>query len=507
MSQQYFTDGDSGEEVKTVIDANFTELYNRDASGYGFSTSATASVNVSALQSALDVGGTITINTPGDYEINDTLYIGSNTKLICCPGVAFKKTGNFSNVILNKGALTRTYNENIHIQGLTIKVNSVDNTADLDVDGLRGQVGFYYVRHLNFHDFRCEDLGSAQYCIHIIKWEYIHLKNITIEGEKDGINLSVGHDGVFENMNFATEDDAISIYSANGEVVTIEVGDVYNLTFRDCVDNVSDGTGFTCRIMVSAWDDWTLNNTYQSGDICVNAGNAYINANEYNDSDVGTVAPTHSSGKVTGADGITWKYLNACDFYYTEIYNVTFDNCTYYDERTPLYVVFLDNEFMRSVYPGTETLPSVHDIKFINSTFSGPPKIVTNGGNLKDLIISNCVINQMTSFVIQCPDQYADSNPQMNVIFTNNLIKNISDFFVVTAKDGQEVYITAHGNTKDDSTITFFKSGTATIRFVNSDLIIPDAELSDLDPSIGDICRTTSGLQIYKSTGWVNLAT
>lgn len=68
MKYQSWTPGDDGDnatQIKAVIDDTFTDLCMRDASGYGFLTTATAAVNVAAMQSALDVGGIITINTPG----------------------------------------------------------------------------------------------------------------------------------------------------------------------------------------------------------------------------------------------------------------------------------------------------------------------------------------------------------------------------------------------------------------------------------------------------------
>ena len=73
-------------------------------------TAAALVVVIAGMQAALDVGGIITVITPGTYEVNATLQIGSDTALLCSPGVIFKKTGDYCNVIINKGALTKTYN-------------------------------------------------------------------------------------------------------------------------------------------------------------------------------------------------------------------------------------------------------------------------------------------------------------------------------------------------------------------------------------------------------------
>ena len=75
------------------------------------------------MQKALDLGGTIVVSKPGTYKIAATLYIGSNTEIIFGKGVFLKKVdeqGAFAQVVLNKGALTKTYNENITIDGLHV---------------------------------------------------------------------------------------------------------------------------------------------------------------------------------------------------------------------------------------------------------------------------------------------------------------------------------------------------------------------------------------------------
>jgi hypothetical protein len=61
----------------------------------------------------------------------------------------------FTHVLLNKGALTRTYDEHITISGLQIVVNGVDVRA-FQVYGLHGQIAFFYVRDLRIEqDVSC----------------------------------------------------------------------------------------------------------------------------------------------------------------------------------------------------------------------------------------------------------------------------------------------------------------------------------------------------------------
>jgi hypothetical protein len=498
--------GDSGAVIQSIIDSNFTELYNRDASGYGFLTTASASVNTAALQAALDIGGIITIRTPGSYELNDTLYIGSNTKLICCPGVIFKKTGNYSNVLVNKGALTRTWDEDIEIDGITIEVNGVDNITTLDVPGLRAQIGFFYVKHLTFKNFKIEDLGSSQYAIQIVRWYNVYFKNITIEGEKDGLDIGVGNNGLFEDINFTTHDDAIALFGAGYPSVTMEVGDVYNITFRNCNDYIKDGVGYSCRIMTGSWSDWSNGNTYQTGDICSNGGNIYICNNENGFSDIAANAPTHTSGDIAGADGIIWRFCNTDSIHSFNVYNITFDNCNYFDVRAPVDVRWIDSIWTRSVYPGTETQSYVKDIRIVNCTFDGPNVIVQNTGNLKNTVINNCIINDMSNVIYS--DNYGDdTNPQWDIIFHGNHLNNTSSFFMNNKRNGQLMNVVAAGNSYYNSSFVIHIQGTSTARLINFNLPIPHADLADLSPEVGDLCMTVNGLNIYKAAGWTNLAT
>lgn len=117
---------------------------NINAADYGFLPTASGMDNQKALQKAADNGGTIVIDQPGEYLLGGTVYLGSNTSLIFGNNVKIKKdasNGKFTHVFLNKGALTKTYNEHISIEGLNLIVNGVDQQRK-EVYGLRGQVAF-----------------------------------------------------------------------------------------------------------------------------------------------------------------------------------------------------------------------------------------------------------------------------------------------------------------------------------------------------------------------------
>ncbi|MBC7890545.1 MAG: hypothetical protein H7Z13_21950 [Ferruginibacter sp.] len=92
-----------------------------DAASLGFLPTQTVVNNTKALQAAFDKGGTITVSKPGIYKIAGTTYIGDNTSVIFGVGVVIGKSaeaGRFTHIILNKGALIRTYNHNITVTGM-----------------------------------------------------------------------------------------------------------------------------------------------------------------------------------------------------------------------------------------------------------------------------------------------------------------------------------------------------------------------------------------------------
>lgn len=60
------------------------------AESYGASAGSSASINTSALQSALNNGGVVTLLTPGIYQFNSTLVVKSNTTFYIGPGVELR---------------------------------------------------------------------------------------------------------------------------------------------------------------------------------------------------------------------------------------------------------------------------------------------------------------------------------------------------------------------------------------------------------------------------------
>ena len=87
-----------------------------DACDFGFSPEAGGRENARALQGTIEQGGTIVVSQPGTYRLAATVYVGSHTTVVFANGVFIKKVkepDEFSHVLVNKGGLTREYDENI----------------------------------------------------------------------------------------------------------------------------------------------------------------------------------------------------------------------------------------------------------------------------------------------------------------------------------------------------------------------------------------------------------
>ena len=136
-----------------------------------------------------------------------------HTSLLFGNNIFIKKVdeeGAFTHVILNKGALTKTYDVHITIENLYIIVNGMD-ILKFEVFGLRGQLAFFYIRDLKIQGFRCMDLGKLQYCIHICTFEDIIVDDVIIKGDKDGVHLGRGKRFRISNGVFECFDDAVAL--------------------------------------------------------------------------------------------------------------------------------------------------------------------------------------------------------------------------------------------------------------------------------------------------------
>lgn len=337
-----------------------------DAASFGFSPEASGVENTKALQQAVDQTGTIVVSRPGTYKIAGTIYIGSHTSLSFGANVLLQKVnegGAFSHVFLNKGALTKTYDEQIEIEGLNLAVNGIDTTKSA-IFGLRGQVAFFYVKDLRIHRFRCMDLGKAQFCIQVCSFEDAIIDDVVIKGDKDGVHFGWGKRFTVRNGIFQTYDDAIALNAHDYATSNPELGWLENGVIENCHDLNAEATvGFFCRILAGAWSDWREGMEVQQADTVVSEGRLYrVMANPDGKVYRSVTRPTHASGSQV-LDGIKWIVVQTGDAHTAGVRNVVFRDIFLEKPRVAFSIHFDQGAYSRSYYPGSP-IPQQKNLTF-----------------------------------------------------------------------------------------------------------------------------------------------
>ncbi len=328
-----------------------------DVASFGFSTEATGMENAAAMQKALDMGGTIVVSQPGVYKIATTLYIGSNTSVIFGNGVTLKKVdeqGSFAQLFINRGALTKTYDEHISLEGLHMMVNGVDNCSDL-VLGLRGVLGFYYVKDLRIKGLRCFDLSGCQYCVHICRFEDIIVEDVIIKGQKDGLHFGTGKRFTIRDGVFQTFDDAIALNGQDYSTGNPDMGWIEDGIIENCYDLNQDKTvGYFCRLLAGGWIDWEKGMKVQQSDAVISNGKMYRVKMEPDGTLYESVTrPDFESGTKV-LDGITWVKTQDEYTYTGGVKNVVFRNIQLEKPRVSFSIEFNMGRYNRSYFKGAQ---------------------------------------------------------------------------------------------------------------------------------------------------------
>ncbi len=340
-----------------------------NASDFGFSPEASGIKNAVALQKAVDKGGTVIVSKPGTYKLAGTVYVGSHTTLDFGNNVFIQKVnekGDFSHVIINKGAPTKTYDQNITIRGLHILVNKMDVRKFVEAYGLHGQLAFFYVKDLKIERFRCLDLGKAQYGIHVCTFEDIIIDDVIIKGEKDGVHLGRGKRFTIRNGVFQTFDDAVALNAHDYSTGNPELGWIENGLIENCHDlNAENTTGYFCRILAGAWTDWKEGMEVQQSDAVIANGKIYrVQAKPDGTKYISNTKPTHEKGSMV-LDGINWGVVQDDVTYTAGVRNVIFRNIFLEKPRIGLSIHFDNDKYSRSYYPNAP-IPLQEKLSFDN---------------------------------------------------------------------------------------------------------------------------------------------
>jgi hypothetical protein len=380
-----------------------------NAEDFGFKPTATASENVTALNAALNGGNkTVIISKPGIYEMNNVAYIDDNTHIWLCKGVVLKKVTTFSFLLLNRGALTHSFNSNIKITGLTIDANQIDAIPALatPLHGLRGHASFLCVNNLTILDFKCFNYNTPQWALHVCTFNNLIVDRFECRGNKDGIHLGRGDGFVIKNGICETYDDAIALNGHDYVSCNPEVGDIKNGLIQNVVDiNQANTTGYFSRLLTGAWVNWYLGMNIRHGDTVVNNGKTY-RANSLNGATVyqSQTEPTIAVFDATQADasgGFQWKLFQNDATYSANIYNVEFRDIICLKPR-----VFINVEldsggtaFNRSLYPDVlpADYPYTNKIRLINCDLQASTSVVNSAQKfdfyIDNIYNHNCTIN------------------------------------------------------------------------------------------------------------------
>ena len=474
-----------------------------DPAVFGFDPSVSASTNRAALQQALDSTGIVTISKPGVYEMDSMIYVRSNTLFLCSPGVVLKRSKNYGAVLSNYGNYSGSQDSNIVVMNLTIDCNDYDGSLQSVRYGMRGNIEMYHIKNSEFRNIQILNEGSGAYGFNMSRWENVHINGLIVTGHKDGLDIGPGHNGLFENLTFDTYDDAMYLYISGNYTNCAWMDSIYNIVYRNVHDipYPTKPSGYILRLTTASWADWASGNTYQPGNLCTNAGHLYIITN-LSGTFTASDAPTHTSGIVTGSDGISWRYVNDYSMKYANINNITIENANVYDNSRLGLVTygFLSSADAHNVYPGTETLSEVDDLRILNCSAANVGFLCESSGNLKNVYVNGNDLDSVAK-IFNFPYYFDSSNVKVNIVFEGNFIHEGTAALLYNQKDGQKIDIFCSNNLVDSDInyLAIYSNSiyTDSIRVTTENIPIHESNLSDYAVNVNnsDIVRTENGLK------------
>lgn len=413
-----------------------------------------AAENTMAIQALLDQGGTIRIEDPGIYDIEDTLIIGSNTHLIFGAGVKIRRaessTGSFA--IVNRGAFTGEYDTDITIEGLHLITNGVEARHNAAVYGLTGEVSFFRVKHLKIFDFTCLDLPRLSFGIHICTFEDIVLERLRIEGRKDAVHLGTGKQFVIRHGLFRTFDDPIALNAHDYAVANPQLGWIEDGLIEDCYDlDDKDTTGYFCRILAGAWCDWYEGMEIQNSDSVVSNGRVYRafqkpDGTKY----ISKTPPTHEKGMLT-LDGINWCMAQEEVTYQCGCRNIHFKDIHLQKEREMALSIHFDHDqYSRSVYPGAK-MPVQENLIFENITIENKIDCLVRSITPVDTvkIVNSTIYGKCMQ--LECLEEEKGNYGETQILLMGNTMRTPKDEVLIDCQEGRSCQLTFVGNLTEES--------------------------------------------------------
>ena len=369
------------------------------ADRFGFMPGNDALANSEAFQRCLDGGGRIVVRKAGTYDICKTLFLDAGTDLEFREGTILRRSAAPDSsvarfVMLNRGALSRTYDKDISINGLRLECNGFAQGDDIPrIVGLNGQLDFFYVRNLVIEDLEIMDLPARYFAIHISNFENVLVENVHIEGLKDAVHFGPGKGYVVRHGIFRTYDDPIALNAHDYTGSNPELGWIEDGLIEDCydLDDPERGTtGFFARILAGGWRDWEPGMDIQStGDAVVCDGRIYrSDGPAVKQHFISTCRPEHKEGTMTYPDGITWSMTQDCNICHScGVRNVVFRDIHLQKKRSIGLCLHFDHDhYSRSYYPYAE-IPVQQGIVFERVFVENEVKVLIQSRTPVDSII------------------------------------------------------------------------------------------------------------------------
>lgn len=425
-------------EIITPGDINITGSgVTKNAAAFGFLPTKTASENVAALQAAVNGGGTVLVDFPGTYLVNDTVLIGSDTALVFGDGVYISLQAD-KRFLLNEGAANRTYNENIAVVGLNILANQ--RSVISSINGLRGYIAFFYVKNLFISGFTLIDGGSGPFVIHICTFENVYIDNVRISGQKDAIHFGRGENFTVRRGFFKTYDDPIALNAHDYPSSNPEYGDIVNGLIEDCYD-LSDvsTTGFFARLLPGAWVDWFNGmSVHGYGDTVVSNGRIYVTTGTQGTTQTSTVKPTFASGTQTLSDGVTWTMQQDSGVGYSATCkNIHFRDIHLQKNRNAAFSAMLDNgQYSRSYYPNAP-VPVLRNLIFENIFIEATITYVLNGAAPIDIV--KFINGESSRISFDFMSETGLVYPATNIVMIGTTFRGTGSVSVISGNTGRTV--------------------------------------------------------------------
>ena len=394
-------------------------------------------LNTKLLQSALDLGGTVRVETPGTYDVDGPLFIGSNTTLEFAPKVFIRRGqgGKLQPFLVNKGVLSGDWNENIRVEGLHLSVNGVDLSHTSFYPGLRGHISFLKVKNLVVRDYECGELVLLGYGIHICSFENILLEKLRIEGNKDGVHISDGRYFTIRDSVFWTYDDAVALNAYDFCLSTAVYGNLEDGLIENCVDLNTDKhkpAGDFCRLLGGAWANWQKGMTVQNSTLAVHNGHLYsacFPVPSPKAPAISNVPPTHRAGIASFGD-ISWRYVREHrGDYEATCRRITFRNITLQKPRIGFGFTFCWGPWALSV-PSNLKMPVLEDLTFEKINCKCEMRAVFGGAfPARNVRFIDSVLRGKILFAENCPGHKDDEYPVMDVTFQRVNIPQSGELF------------------------------------------------------------------------------